>query len=115
MDRLKELRLLMGWNMKQAAKELEIPYTTYVGYEKGEREPNSEMLIKLADFYGVTIDYLIGIDDTPSHDDDNEELAEVLQVLKDREDLRALLQVSKKNTPEQVRRLTKLMESMNEG
>lgn len=114
MERLRELRLLMGWNMKQAAHEMGIPYTTYVGYEKGEREPNSEMLIKFADFYGVTIDYLIGLDDTPSHDDDDGELADILQVLKDREDLRALLHVSKKNTPEQVRRLTKLMESMNE-
>ena len=115
MERLKELRLLMGWNMKQAAQELKIPYTTYISYEKGDRDPNSEMLVYLADFYGVTIDYLIGKSDNPSGNDEEDELAEVLQVLKDREDLRALLQVSKKNTPEQVRRLTKLMESMNEG
>lgn len=114
MERLKELRLLMGWNMKKAAQEIGIPYTTYVCYEKGEREPNSEMLIKLADFYGVTIDYLIGLDETPSHDDD-EEMAGVLQILREREDLRALLHVSAKNTPEQVRRLTKLIESMKEG
>lgn len=115
MERLKELRLLMGWNMKQAASELKIPYTTYISYEKGDRDPNSETLIYLADFYGVTIDYLIGKSDNPSGNDEEDELAEVLQVLKDREDIRALLQVSKKNTPEQVRRLTKLMESMNEG
>lgn len=114
MQRLKELRLLLGWNMKKAAQELGIPYTTYIGYEKGEREPNSETLIKLADFYGVTIDYLIGKDDTPAHDD-SDEMADVLQILRDREDLRALLQVSANNTPEQVRRLTKLIESMKEG
>ena len=76
---------------------------------------NSEMLIKFADFYGISIDYLIGLDDTPSHDDENDDLAEILQVLRDREDLRALLHVSKKNTPEQVRRLTKLIESIKEG
>ena len=115
MNRLKELRLLNGWNMKQAAQEMGIPYTSYVSYEKEEREMNSEMLIKFADFYGISIDYLIGLDDTPSHDDENDDLAEILQVLRDREDLRALLHVSKKNTPEQVRRLTKLIESMKEG
>ena len=37
------------------------------------------------------------------------------QILKDRPDLRALLYVSSRNTPEQVRKLTALMESMNEG
>ena len=43
----------------QAAKELEIPYTTFVNYEKGDREPNSEMLIKLADYFETSVDYLI--------------------------------------------------------
>ena len=45
--------------MKDAARGLDIPYTTYVGYEKGEREPNSEMLIKIASFFKVSVDYLI--------------------------------------------------------
>ncbi len=47
----------------KAAKELEIPYTTFVNYEKGEREPNSEMLIKLADYFETSVDYLIGRSD----------------------------------------------------
>ena len=46
--------------MKSAAAAIGIPYTTYVGYEKGDREPNSEMLIKIASFFEVTVDYLIG-------------------------------------------------------
>jgi transcriptional regulator with XRE-family HTH domain len=114
MNRLKELRLLLGWNMKEAAQKIGIPYTTYVSYEKGEREMNSEVLIKLADFFGCSVDYLLGKSDSPDGGDDTDELADVLQLLKDREDLRALLHVSARNTPEQVRRLAKLMESMNE-
>ena len=46
--------------MKQAAVVLGLPYTTYVNYEKGVREPNSETLIKLADYYNVSTDYLMG-------------------------------------------------------
>lgn len=46
--------------MKEAARQLEMPYTTYVNYEKGTREPNSETLISLAKFYNVSIDYLLG-------------------------------------------------------
>ncbi len=56
---LKILRLEKGLNMKQVAVALNLPYTTYVSYEKGDREPNSEVLIKMADFYKTTIDYIL--------------------------------------------------------
>lgn len=57
---LKRLREARGLNMRETAKLLGIPYTTYVNYEKGLREPTSEMLIALADFFDVSIDYLLG-------------------------------------------------------
>ena len=63
MSRLKVLREMHNLNMREVASKIGIPYTTYVNYEKGTREPNSEMLIVLANFYGVTIDYLIGRDE----------------------------------------------------
>ena len=59
MNRLAELRAKMGITMKEAASRLEMPYTTYVNYEKGTREPNSETLIKLSRFFGTSIDDLI--------------------------------------------------------
>ena len=59
-DRLKKLRIKKGLNMKETARNLNIPYTTYVGYEKNDREPNSEILIELANFFNCSIDYLIG-------------------------------------------------------
>ncbi len=59
MYNLKTLRLEKGLNMKQVAIALDLPYTTYVSYEKGDREPNSEVLIKMADFYNTTIDYIL--------------------------------------------------------
>lgn len=60
MTKLKQLRIDSGKSMADVAKALKIPYSTYVNYEKGTREPNSEMLITLADYYGVSIDYIIG-------------------------------------------------------
>lgn len=60
MNQLSELRIRRGLSMKEVAAQLDMPYTTYVNYEKGAREPGSETLIRFADFYGVTIDYLIG-------------------------------------------------------
>ncbi len=46
--------------MRQAAADLGMPYTTYVNYEKGAREPNSETLILLADYFRTSIDYMLG-------------------------------------------------------
>lgn len=60
MNKLKALREEQGLSMMEIAKQLNMPYTTYVNYEKGTREPNSEMLIKFSKFFNVTIDYLIG-------------------------------------------------------
>ena len=70
--RLKELRESKGLNMKETAKLLSIPYTTYVNYEKELREPTSEVLILLADFFETSVDYLVGrtisrIRTTPVH------------------------------------------------
>lgn len=61
-DRLKKLRQEKDLNMKQMSRLLGIPYTTYIGYEKNEREPNSEMLGMLADFFNCSVDYLLGRD-----------------------------------------------------
>ena len=59
MNRINQLRNEKQISMKEAARGLGIPYTTYVGYEKGDREPNSEMLIKIASYFSVSVDYLI--------------------------------------------------------
>ncbi len=67
MIRLQELRAKSKKSMAQVARELHMSYTTYVGYEKGEREPNSEVLIAIAKYYHCSVDYLIGKEDDPTH------------------------------------------------
>ena len=59
-NRMQLLREEKGLNMKEAAAQLQLPYTTYRNYEQGLREPNSETLVQIANFYGVSVDYLIG-------------------------------------------------------
>lgn len=60
MSRISELRKAKGETMTETAKNLNMPYTTYVNYEKGTREPNTETLVLLANYFKVTVDYLIG-------------------------------------------------------
>ncbi len=60
-DRLLKLREEMGKSKKEVADALHMPYNTYSNYEADLREPNSEVLIKIADFYETSIDYLLGL------------------------------------------------------
>lgn len=58
--RIRELRQSKGISMKEASRLLGMPYTTYVNYEKGLREPTTEGWIQLAKFFGVSVDFLMG-------------------------------------------------------
>ena len=69
MNRLAELRKEKNLSMKETAVRLHLPYTTYVSYEKGDREPNSEVLIKLADFYNTTVDFILGVSKSTQNND----------------------------------------------
>lgn len=57
--RFKELRILNKKSQNEIAKILNIAQKSYSNYELGATEPNISNLIKLADYYYVTIDYLV--------------------------------------------------------
>lgn len=42
------------------SKEIDISLNSYRRYERNEREPDAPTLTRMADFYGVTLDYLVG-------------------------------------------------------
>lgn len=58
--KLKELRNSEQKSSEELAKLLDISIQAYYKYENGKAEPNIQNLIKLADFYNVTLDYLVG-------------------------------------------------------
>ena len=65
---LKDLRLEANLTQKELAKKLNIGQSTIAQYEKGEREPTVHNLTLYCDFFGVTVDYLLGReDDTPAN------------------------------------------------
>lgn len=61
MTRLKELR--GNKTQSEIAIELGLPRETYRNYETGARQPDQELLIKIADYFDVSIDYLLGRSD----------------------------------------------------
>lgn len=64
--KLKELRTKKGVTISQLCDELQMNQNTYAKYERNERDVSTETLSKLADFYGVTTDYLLGREPAPN-------------------------------------------------
>lgn len=62
--RLKEIRESKGISQRQAALGLNLSPTVYNRYENGIREPSNALLPVMADFFGVTVDELLGRDST---------------------------------------------------
>ena len=60
MQNLKSLRQEKGYSQLEMAGELGIPQSTYQQYEAGINEPKFSTLIQIADYFDVSIDYLIG-------------------------------------------------------
>lgn len=65
-ERLKELRLKKASTQKEMAEYLGISANAYQNYEYDKREMNIKSLTLLADYFDVSIDYLIGRSDDPT-------------------------------------------------
>ncbi len=62
-ERLKELRLEENLSAKQLGKILEVSDSTIVRWENEDRIPSIEQLKKIAIYFKVSADYLIGLED----------------------------------------------------
>ncbi|MET1108823.1 helix-turn-helix domain-containing protein [Enterococcus faecium] len=59
-ERLITLRKTLNISQTDIAKNINVNLRTYQRYEYGEREPRMSELIALADYFGVSLDYLVG-------------------------------------------------------
>ena len=64
-ERLRLLRSEKGASQKQVAESLGITETGYQNYEVGRRKPTFDILPSIADFFDVSLDYLVGRSDNP--------------------------------------------------
>ena len=62
-ERLQSLRGEKGLTQKGLSKELGISCRTIQSYERGERYPDFKGFLRLADYFGVSLDYLAGRSD----------------------------------------------------
>lgn len=61
-ERLKELRKSKGWTQVQVAAKMGLTDSVISFYERQERAPSPEVLVKFSELYGVSTDYLLGVE-----------------------------------------------------
>lgn len=79
--KLKDLRKLNKLSQSDVSKILHVSQRAYAGYELEQTEPTINTLIKLADYYNVSLDYLVGRDFAESRDSSDKELLEITKQL----------------------------------
>ena len=66
MQRLKELRIKRHISQVKLAMDLSMNQNSISRYENGEREADYKTLMAFADYFGVSVDYLLGRTDNPN-------------------------------------------------
>lgn len=67
-DKIKSLRLAGNYSQVDVAQKLSVTKQTVSNWENNNIQPSIDMLVKIADFFGVTTDYLLGRESTPRID-----------------------------------------------
>ncbi len=59
-EKLKELRKQAGLTQREMAEKLFVAQPSYIRYENGTAEPSQANLVRIADLFDVSVDYLLG-------------------------------------------------------
>lgn len=106
----KQLRIASGLTQAEMSKKIGISRSTIGMYETGAREPDFETLEKIADFFNVDTDYLLGrtnkttlLPETAGKYYVNDETAKVAQEIFENKELRVLFDAARDASPEDLR------------
>lgn len=105
--RLVSLRKEKGLSREELSNKLGVSYSTIAKYESGSREPDIEMIDKIANLFGVTTDYLLGRSDQPH-------LKEDFEAFQNDPTLERWYKELPKSTEEDLQRLRKMWEAFKE-
>lgn len=115
----KRLRSSSGLTQAEMAEKLRISRSTIGMYETGAREPDFETLEKIADFFNVDIDYLLGrtdkttlLPESVNHYYLNDETREIAQEVFENPELRSLFHVARDIDPEELRAHIEFMKKL---
>lgn len=107
-DTLLHLRRQAGLSQQALADATGLSRSAVGMYETGKREPDIETLRLLSEFFGVDMNTL-----TSPESAQNAELAELLEALRNRDEMRMLFKLAKDATPDDVRKAVKIIEALH--
>ena len=117
----KRLRISSKLTQAEMAEKLGISRSTIGMYETGAREPDFETLERIADFFNVDTDYLLGrtektsiLPETIGHYYLNDETREIAQEVFEKTELRSLFHVARDIPPERLKAHIDFMKSLKE-
>ncbi|MCD2257388.1 helix-turn-helix transcriptional regulator [Lactobacillus sp. CC-MHH1034] len=79
-DKLKSLRKEKNATQEMVAQDLGLTRAQYSHFENNRNEPDNETLARLANYYNVTADYLLGVNQTPK-DATSREVSDLKRIL----------------------------------
>ena len=106
--KLKELRDHKGLSQKDFAAIIGVPANTYNQWEKEKRSPDYESLLSIADYYQVSVDYLLGRTDE-SEQTKKPAIGELLELSKNKKEILSLLDQVSEDNREMVDRAVKAL------
>lgn len=109
-EKLKEIRRRDGITQNQAAKQLDVSLGAVGNWESGKRMPDADMLVRIADTFGVSTDYLLGR--TEDGGSMPTETDRCIEQLKKRPELVALVSLLSNASPDDVNRAIRVIEAM---
>ena len=112
-ERLRLLRKQKDLSQQQLADKLGVSNSTISMYERGEREPDFEMLELIGDFFNVDTNYLLGKETGSTYYLDPE-VAEMAQELFERPELRVLFDASRKASKEDIEQVAAILEKLSQ-
>ncbi|PRX21698.1 transcriptional regulator with XRE-family HTH domain [Orenia metallireducens] len=121
-ERLKELRQDKGLTLREMAEHFNRGRTTFSNYENDYRKPDMDLIDELADFFNVSVDYLLCRTDQrqdpntkiKSAISNDPELVEFWGELEEREDLQLLFKQTRDLSPETIQRVIKIIKIFEE-
>ena len=116
MKNIKTLRMELGLSQKELAKSLNVHQTAVSQWEQGRTAPDIEIAKRIADFFKVSLDFVLDYTDEKEINEkplvnEDEELTEYLEELKNREELRMLFSLTKGATKADVEKAVKIIEA----
>ena len=113
--RIRERRKARRLSMKQLGDALGLAESTISQYEKGNRRPAYETLLRISEFFCVSVGYLLGTEDNTPSTNEDAELNELSEMLKTRPECRMLAQLLKDTTKDDIEKIIRIVEILREN